>query len=90
MRKIELQRLLDAEVDAWSSKTFARLVEELSDVVAYQRGDKTEFHQFEIELIEREADYIHVAVSVDDGSFRRSLAPLSRSFIVFRDGRVEK
>jgi hypothetical protein len=41
-------------------------------------------------MIEQEPEYLHILVSVDDGSFRKFVAPLTRGFIVHRDGRVEK
>lgn len=89
MTKAELQKLLDAEVAELSRRPYARLVEELSDVLAYERGSGAVHHQFEVEMVEHEPDYVHIIVSVDDGSFSRSFAPLCRSFIVRRDGRVE-
>lgn len=87
--KAELQILLDAEVAELSRKPYARLVEELSDTLAYERGSEAGYHQFELQMVEHEPEYVHVIVSVDDGSFWRSFAPLCRSFIVRRDGRVE-
>ena len=90
MNKKRLQDLLDAETSIWSHKPFAKLVEELTDVVAYGRGSEADSHQFEVQMIEHEPDYVHVIVSIDDGSFMRSFAPLTRGFIVHRDGRVEK
>ena len=89
MKKAQLQSLLDAEVDAWAKKPYATLIEELPDVVAYERGDGADAHQFEVQMLEHEPDYVHVCISIDDGSFRWSFAPLTRSFIVHRDGRVE-
>jgi len=90
MQKHQLQGLLDAEVGEWSRKPYSRLLDELSDVAAYQRDGKEGFHQFEVQMVEREPDYVHVIVSIDDGSFSRSMSPLSRSFIVNRDGHIEK
>jgi hypothetical protein len=90
MDKTVLQSLLDREIEEWSSKSFTKLIEELADVVSYQRGSKSDFHQFEVQMIEQEPEYLHILVSVDDGSFRKFVAPLSRGFIVHRDGRVEK
>jgi predicted SnoaL-like aldol condensation-catalyzing enzyme len=69
MQKHQLQSLLDAEVDEWSQKPYSRLLDELSDVAAYQRDGKVGFHQFEVQMVEREPDYVHVIVSIDDGSF---------------------
>ena len=89
MDKKRLQDLLDAETSDWSQKSFASLAEELTDVVAYQRGNEADYHQFEVQMIEHEPDYVHVIVSIDDGSFLKSFAPLTRGFIVHRDGRVD-
>ena len=89
MTKSELQRLLDAEVDELSRRSYARLVDDLPDVLAYQRGDGASYHQFEVQMIEHEPDYVHILVSVDDGGFLRSFSPITRSFIVHRDGRIE-
>jgi len=88
MTKSELRRLLDAEVDELSRRSYARLVDDLLDVVAYERGGGASYHQFEVQMIEHEPDYVHVVVSIDDGSFLRSFAPITRSFIVHRDGRI--
>ncbi len=90
MDKKRLQGLLDAETDGWSRKSIDSLVEELTDVVSYARGSEADFHQFEVQMIEHEPDYVHVVVSIDDGSFLKSFAPLTRGFIVHRNGRVEK
>lgn len=90
MNKKRLQNLLDAETSNWSRKSFANLVEELTDVVSYGRGSDADFHQFEVQMIEHEPDYVHVIVSIDDGSFVRFCAPVTRGFIVHRDGRVDK
>jgi hypothetical protein len=89
MTKSELQRLLDAEVGELSRRSYAKLVDDLSDVLAYDRGGAASYHQFEVQMIEHEPDYVHVVVSIDDGSFLRSVWPISRSFIVHRDGRIE-
>jgi len=90
VNKARVQSLLDAEVEKWSEKSFVQLLEELHDVTAYWRGENDDFHQFEVLLIEHEPDYVHVSISIDDGSFLRSFAPLTRGFIVRRDGRIEK
>ena len=53
MNKARLKSLLDAEAAMWSRKSFAELVEALPGVVAYQRGGEADFHQFEVQLIEK-------------------------------------
>jgi DNA relaxase NicK len=41
--------------------------------------------QVEVEILENTANYIHVAVSVDDGSLPASIRPLTDSFIHNKD-----
>lgn len=89
MTKDELRPLLDKELRLWAAKSYEQLRSELDDVVAIGRGEGEGFHQFEIEMVEREESYVHVIISIDDGSFRRAFSPLTSGFIVHRDGRVE-
>ena len=88
MKKEQLAELLAAEIDVWSKKSLALIAEELADVAAYGRDDP-EQHQFEVQLLEHTEEYVHVIISVDDGSFWRSFSPVTRTFLVYRDGRVE-
>ena len=89
MDKSRLQGLLDAETKLWAAKSYDQLARELDDVTAYSRGEGEDFHQFEVQIVEHEEAYLHILVSVDDGSFRRSFSPLTTGFFVHRDGRVE-
>ena len=89
MKKDQLQSLLDTEIYELSRRPYTRLVDELSDVVSYERGSGSDYHQFEVQMIEHELEYVHVVVSIDDGSFKKFISPISRSFIVHRDGRIE-
>ena len=43
-------------------------------------GEKT--YQIEVQLLENTADYVHVIVSADDGSFPGRFVPLSDSFLI--------
>ena len=58
--------------------------------MTYERGEGSTWHQVEVVLLEHEAEYVHVSLSVDDGSLLKVMLPLSHSFIVYRDGRVDK
>ena len=89
MDKSRLQGLLDAETKLWAAKSYDLLAQELDDVAAYSRGEGEDFHQFEVQIVEHEETYLHILVSVDDASLRRSFSPLTTGFIVHRDGRVE-
>ncbi len=89
MNADELKCCSDREVDAWCRKGYSALLKELGDVVAYESCDGPLRFQVEVQLIEKESDYLHVIVSVDDGGWR-AFKPLSYSFIVHRDGRVER
>jgi len=84
-----LSAALEREAATWSAKTYHALAEELRDVAAYERTDEGGAYQVEVQLLERTADYVHVLVSVDDGGWR-AFVPVSSSFIVHRDGRLER
>jgi len=73
--------VLDAEVQRWSAKPSAQLLEELADVQAYETEFEKKSYQVEVEILENTEKYVHVSVAVDDGSFRGSISPLSTSFI---------
>ena len=89
MDKIQLQRLLDAEIRAWAAKSHGQLLKELDDVVAYERGEGEGEHQFEVQVLEREDDCLHICISIDDGTLFRSIRPLTAGFCAHSDGRTE-
>jgi hypothetical protein len=58
--------------------------------VAYDNGATGKaFYQVEVQLLDSKHEYVHIGVSVDDGGWR-SFFPMSTTFIVRADGRVEK
>jgi hypothetical protein len=79
-RRLEWRKVLDAELKLWSAKSCQELVSELSELRAYQLEMDSQPYQVEVELLENTAEYVHVSVSVDDGSLPSSLVPLSESF----------
>jgi hypothetical protein len=66
------------------------LLKELKDDVAYQRSDVSSSYQVEVQLLENKPEYVHGMVSVDSGTLLRAFKPLSWSFLVHGDGRVER
>lgn len=82
--------MLAREIDSWSRRPLTELESTLKEPTSYACSSEGTTFQVEVQLLEVEPSYIHVAVAVDDGSLWRSLKPLSSSFIVHRDGRVEK
>ena len=89
MQPSQLNECLDDEVSIWCQKDFGALLGELKTVVAYERERGASKYQVEVELLERKSEYVHVMVAVDDGGIR-AFKPLSQSFIVHRDGRVDR
>jgi hypothetical protein len=80
-RREQWRPVLEAEVKRWSEKSCAQLLDELKTIQAYQVELAGRAHGVEIELLENTDTYVHVLVSVDDGSLPASLHPLSESFI---------
>jgi hypothetical protein len=79
-RRDEWRKILDAEVDRWSAKSHDELISALSDDQAYQVELDSKKYQVEVEVLEITEKYLHIIVSVDDGSLPASVLPLSRSF----------
>lgn len=57
------------------------LLSELHDVQAYEVERDSKKYQVEVEVLENTDGYVHVMVSVDDGSLPASISPVTTSFI---------
>ena len=73
--------ILEGEMQRWSSKSCEQLISELQDLQAYEVVIDSKQFQVEVLIVENNERYVHVMVSVDDGSFPASMLPLSDSFI---------
>lgn len=91
MKREDLRPYLDREVAKWSAKSYDTLREELRDgSFADATNPEAEYH-LEVDLVENRDDYVHVNVAVCSERVRWScFHPLCHSFLVYRDGRVDK
>ena len=80
-RRDEWRRVLDVEVTRWSEMSCDQLINELHEEKNYRVEADTKQFQVEVQLIENTTDYIHVVLSVDDGSLPESIFPATRGFI---------
>jgi hypothetical protein len=80
-RREQWRPVLDAEVKRWSAKSYEQLTTELAEEQVYEVVLDGASHQVEVKLLENTDSYLHVVVSVDDGSVPASFRPLSASFI---------
>ena len=65
----------------WSALSYDLLISRLSTIEVYEVEHDFKKYQVEIEILEKREDYVHVAVSVDDGSLPSSICPATESFI---------
>jgi hypothetical protein len=84
-RREEWRKVLDSEVERWSTMPYRQLVSELHDPRAYEVEFDSKKYQIEVELLENTERHLHVIVAVDDGSLPESIAPLTHSFIRTKD-----
>jgi hypothetical protein len=89
MTEAQLRELLSQETLAWAERTPADIVAELAKPQTYRRGTGGTWHEIEVTLLEATDDYIHVKTSISDGSLVWALTPLTSSFLIYRDGRIE-
>jgi hypothetical protein len=79
-RRQQWRPVLDAEVKRWSEKSCEQLISELRESLDYEVEYAAKQYQVEV-LLENTDKYVHVIVSVDDGSLPASVWPLTYSFI---------
>jgi len=81
-RREEWQPVLTEQVEKWSAMSDAQI---LSKLPAGDECFEVEFeskrYPVELSILENTAEYLHVVISVDDGSLPASLRPISSSFI---------
>lgn len=80
-RREQLRPVLDAELKRWEAKSIEQLLAELDEVQAYDTEFENKKYQVEVQIVENTEKYVHVMVSVDDGTLLASLSPLTSSFI---------
>ena len=80
-RRQNWRKVLDLEVQRWLAVPCDRLLSELSEVKAYEVEYESKTYQVEVEILENTAVYVHVAVSIDDGSLPASIRPETHSFM---------
>jgi hypothetical protein len=89
MTEAQLRELLSQETVAWAERSPADIIAELARPQTYRRGTGDTWHEIAVTLLEAADDYIHVKTSIHDGSLVWSLAPMTSSFLIYRDGRIE-
>ena len=89
MTEAQLRELLSQETLAWAERAPAGIVAELAKPQTHCRGADDTWHKIEVTLLEATDDYIHVKTSISDSSLVWALAPITSSFLIYRDGRIE-
>jgi hypothetical protein len=89
-RRERWRRVLETELRRWEQMPIEKLLSclfEKEDV--YQVQLDSIAYQVEVHLLENTEEYIHVSVSVDDGSLPASIFPVSSSLIRVKDEKRE-
>jgi hypothetical protein len=89
MTEAQLRERLSQETLAWAERSPADIVAELAKPQTYRRGTGDTWHEIEVTLLEAADDYIHVKTSIRDGRLVWALKPITSSFLIYRDGRIE-
>ena len=80
-RREEWRKVLDSEVKHWSAMSPDKMLAELGDREVYEVEVDSKNYQVEVTLLENTANYLHIMVSVDDGSLPASIFPLTETII---------
>lgn len=79
-RRQRWKQVLDDEVQRWSAMPYQDLISALRETEVYEVERDDGKYQVEISILEDTERYLHVAVTVDDGSLPASIVPASRTF----------
>lgn len=85
-RREKWRPVLETEVRKWSAMSYAQVMSKLPDSECYELEFESRKYQVEVELLENTERFIHVGISVDDGSLPASFRPVFSSFIINKDG----
>jgi len=69
----------------WTAMSCAQVIAKLPDSECYEVEFESKRYQVEVQLLEDTPKYIHVGLSVDDGSLPASFRPVASSFICNKD-----
>ena len=83
-RRWHWREVLDAEMRHWSALPYDQLMARLSNADVYEVKHDSRTYQVEIEVLENTENYVHVVLSVDDGSLPASIWPATDSFICIK------
>lgn len=89
MNNEKLKWILEQEKEKYTGKTYEELIT-LKDPTVYECGIRDDWYQVEVQILEKNEEYVHIAVNVDDGKFPKAFVPFSTSFLVYKDGRIDK
>ncbi|HVU45896.1 MAG TPA: hypothetical protein VHD85_07220 [Terracidiphilus sp.] len=80
-RRAALQAVLKSEEARWSSMSSEQLLQKLNEQQDYEVVLESKRYQVEVEILENTDEYIHVVISVDDGTLSASIFPATTSII---------
>lgn len=80
-RRERWQQVLDAEVRRWSAMPYQELIAAVPETDVYEVERDGDKYQVEISILEDTERYVHVGITVDDGSLPASIVPASRTFV---------
>jgi hypothetical protein len=83
-RRQQWRKVIEAEVQRCSALPYDQLQAQLATTEVYEVVDGPQRYQVEIDVLENTKEYVHVLLSLDDGSLPSSLAPVIESFITNR------
>jgi hypothetical protein len=75
------QKIIQTELDRWSSMSCDDVLSELRNRDVYEVVDESKRYQVEVVLLEDTSEYLHIMIAVDDGSLPASIHPEAKSFL---------
>ena len=84
-RRKEWKSVLDSEINRWSDIPYPQIESEVRRAQeCYEVDFDSKKYQVEVAILENTEEYIHIGISVDDGTLPASLRPVSSSVLVYK------
>ena len=81
MKRKNLKLILDQEVNKYKNKPCSELVK-ITNSEIYEITIEQNHCQVEVQVVERNENYLNISIAIDDKSFLCSIFPVTTNFIV--------
>jgi hypothetical protein len=89
MRRQKLNMALIKECEKYLSLSFKELVK-MHSPLTYECNKGDDWYQVEVQILEKNDNHVRVLISIDDGRFLRTMFPISKGFVRYKNEELKQ